>query len=184
MAILFEMWVECADESACRSIAAHFDGYQFTLHNGRIVTWEATVVGPPSFAVGVVVLSDVLSRYGVRSLQDAIETTESALRLYHHLKIAPDFRFARVDWDAENIPLAELSDYVATARNGQHRLTIECVLDEALYDQLGRPAFCYPFRDGYWWTRYRGEEYHPLYSNDQPQLNEFCRAIFPEYFSL
>ncbi len=63
---------------------------------------------------------------------------------------------------------------------GQCRLQIQCVIDQALYEQLGRPAFCYPFRDGYWWTRYRGEEYHPLYSNDQPQLNELCRAIFPE----
>jgi hypothetical protein len=61
------------------------------------------------------------------------------------------------------------------------RLDVECVVDEALFKQLGSPNFFFPFRKGYLWNRYRGERYEPLHSNDQERLNELCRTLFPEY---
>lgn len=78
--------------------------------------------------------------------------------------------------------MAELNDYVAPLLPGECRLEIECVLDDALYRQLGSRMWCFPFREGYWWNRYQGEKYVPLYSNDQGSLNELCRFLFPEYF--
>jgi hypothetical protein len=54
--------------------------------------------------------------------------------------------------------------------------------EAGLHERLGSPLFCYPFRPGYGWTRYSGETYRPLYSNDEEGLNERCRSLFPEYF--
>lgn len=80
------------------------------------------------------------------------------------------------------VQLAELSDCVAPMENGECRFEIECAVDESVYRQLGSLQCCYPFRDGYLWTRYHGEQYRPLYSNDQIELNTVCKFLFPEYF--
>jgi hypothetical protein len=130
----------------------------------------------------MVASSSELSSHGDRTLQDTLESTESGIRLYHHLKNGPAFRFARVAWEAQNVPLADLSGWVAPLAQGECHFEIECAVDESLYRQLGSPQFCYPFRDGYWWTRYHGERYMPLYSGDQDALNSVCRSLFPEYF--
>lgn len=180
MAIIFEMWAECATQADCAALVRHFDGFQCTLINGRSVSWKANPL--VWLSTGMIVTCDELSKFGPRNLQDALETTEVGLRWYYHLKKGPSFRFARVAWEAENIPLAELSDWVAPWMPGECRLEVECAIDESLYRQLGSPQFCFPFRPGYWWTRYRGEQYRPLHGNDQPGLNELCRLLFPEYF--
>jgi hypothetical protein len=78
--------------------------------------------------------------------------------------------------------MAEIKEYVSPLLPGQCRLDLECVLDDALYRELGSPAWFFPFRQGYWWNRYGGEKYKPLYSNDQAALNDLCRSLFPECF--
>ena len=78
------------------------------------------------------------------------------------------------------VPMADLRHYLAPMLPGECRLEIECVVDDALYRQLGSPKFCVPFRQGYWWTRYQGERYLPLGSNDQPALNELRLSLFPD----
>src|SRR4029434_1043865 len=118
-----------------------------------------------------------LSRSHVRNLQDALEVTEAGLRLYAHLKTALEFTFARVAWEAESIPMAELTDYLDVQEDGSRLLNLECVVDDALYKSLGSPRFYRPFRDGYWWNPYRGESYRPLYSTDQKELNDLCRRL-------
>ena len=84
--------------------------------------------------------------------------------------------------EAGLIELAELRHWVAPMADGKCRFEIECAVDESLYREMGSPQFCYPFRDGYWWTRFRGEQYLALYSRDQNELNGLCRSLFPEYF--
>src|SRR5262249_53535816 len=140
-------------------------------------------VNKPPDQPGISVWSRDLSNTGVHSVESALETTEAGLRLYQRLKTAPPFRFARAAWEAGNVPARDLPDYMTTYGEGKRRLDVDCVLDEALYRSLGSPEFCYPFRDGYWWTRYRGETYRPLYSSDQGPLNGLCRELFPEYFA-
>jgi len=177
MAIVFEMWAECATAEDCRVLVGHFDGLRMTLLTGRTVTWKSEVV--PSSAAAMRGWSPDLTSGG---LNGVLERTESGLRLYHHLKEGPAFRFARVAWEAGCVPMADLPHYVdASYKPGKCRLEVECVVDEALYRQLGSPEFCFPFREGYWWTRYGGESYAPLNSPDQSALNELLRSLFPEY---
>lgn len=179
MAIIFELWAECKDEQATSLLAHHFEGFRHHLSTGREITVTVEIVTRPS---GLIVRPTNLSRYGVRTIQDAIETTEVGLQLYHHLKSAPDYCFARIGWEAEIITVFELPDFVETSHNGDKRLQIDCILDNALYEKIGKPHFCYPFRSGYWWTRYKGETYNPLGSSDQKELTELHRRLFPENF--
>jgi len=181
VAIIFQMWAECSTEAECAALTEHFDGLHMELLNGRTISWKADQAHLPT---AMVASSRELSDRGVRTLEDALEATESGIRLYHHLKSGPSFRFARVAWDAENIPLAELSEYVEPCMPGECLLEIQCALDESLYRQLGSPQSCFPFRPGYWWTRYFGERYLPLYGADQTHLNDLCRSLFPEYFKV
>jgi hypothetical protein len=74
----------------------------------------------------------------------------------------------------------ELPDYLIPHSSGV-RLTIECAMRADIFEKLGQPAFCYPFREGYMWTRYRGESYSPLGSMDQPELDGLRKALFPEH---
>ena len=180
MAIIFQLYAECNTDGACAELVKHFHGLQSTLLSGKAVSWSATV--EHGFLNRMSVSSDELSRAGVRTLQDSLETTEAGILLYNHLKNGPDFHYARVAWEAQSITAEELGDYRIPMMPGESRLDIECAFDETLYRQLGSPQFCYPFRRGYWWTRYRGESYQPLYSNDQKLLNDRVRTLFPEYF--
>lgn len=182
MAIIFELWAECKNEQANSLLAHHFEGFKYRLSTGREINVTVETVAKSPNIFGVIVTPSGLSRYGVRTLQDALETTEVGLQLYHHLKSAPDFRYARIDWESENITMADLHDFVETLHNGEKRLQTECIVDNALYEEIGKPIFCYPFRDGYWWTRYKGETYNPLGSSDQKALTEFHRKLFPEHF--
>lgn len=174
------MWVECTTQDDRAALVKHFDGFQCALITGRQIICQAFPV--KWLATALTVECKNISPTGIRNLQDALETTELGLRLYGHLKCGPSFRFARVAWEAEYVQLAELSDYLVPMMPGECRLTLQCVVDEALYKQLGSPQFFSPFRPGYLWTRYYGESYKPLCSSDQPALNDLCRSIFPEYF--
>ena len=177
MAIVFELSAECAGTSDCIALVKHFDGLQMTLLTGRTISWKASEVDR---SAAMCAHSPDLSTYGVRTLQDALELSESGLRLYHHLKNGPAFRFARVALEAGLVELSELRHWVAPMAKGECRFEIECAVDDSLYRELGSPQFCYGFRDGYWWTRYLGERYLPLYSNDQNELTALRRSLFPE----
>jgi hypothetical protein len=178
----FEMWTECSTEADCAALMKHFSGLEMALLTGRAVSWNAAV--EPDQAMAMTVWSPDLSRHGVRTVQDALEATECGIRLYHHLKAGPQFQFARVAWDASNVPAAELDEYTARQPDGRSRLDLQCILNDELYHKLGSPAGYVSFRDGYWWSRYAGERYLPLLSNDQQRLNDLCRTLFPEYFRM
>jgi len=182
MAIIFGLWAECQDEVSTQLLADHFIGLEHILLNGRTIKWDVELCRPPNYALGVEVGTGHLSRSGVRTVQDVLEATEAGLHLYKHLQSGPAFRFARVSWESACLTMSDLPDYVEDSLEGERRLRVECVIDHELYQQLGEPKFCHPFRDGYWWTRYHGESYQPLYSNDQDELNSLCRSLFPEYF--
>jgi hypothetical protein len=178
--VILEMWAECRTEAACAALMKHFSDLEMALLTGRTASWNAAV--EPGQVAAMTVSSSELSRRGIRTVQDVLEATECGIRLYHHLKAGPQFRFARVAWEASNMPAAELGQYVTRQPDGPSNLDLQCVLHDELYQQLGSPAGFVSFRDGYWWRRYMGERYSPLYSNDQRRLNDLCRALFPEYF--
>ena len=109
--------------------------------------------------------------------------TEAGLHLFHHLKTAPPFRFARAAQESSLIRLAELADFFEKDLRGVTHTSLDCVLDQELYDQLGQPTLFGPFRPGYFWHHYTGEVYKPMGSNDQPALDDICRKLFPgEYY--
>ena len=180
--VIFEMWAECSTRAHCAALMKHFSGLEMGLLTGRTVCWNAAP--EPGQVVAMTVSSHELSRRGVRTVEDALEATECGIRLYHHLKAGPQFRFARVAWEAGNIPAAELGEYVTRQPDGRSSLDLQSVLDDELYRQLGCPVGYRSFRDGYWWKRYMGERYLPLYSNDQQRLNDLCLTLFPEYFRI
>lgn len=181
MAITFLLWAECKDGESTKRFADYFTGLEHNLLSGRTIKWTVEVTKPPE-TLAVIVWSPDLSSRGVRTLQDALETTEAGLRIYKHLKAAPEFRFARADWEADKIEMGDLPDFIETTMSDGCRLGIECVVDEQLYKHLGTPKDFHEFRKGYWWHPYIGESYRPLYSNDQAELNELCRQLLPEYF--
>ncbi len=171
MAIFFDMWMECEAEDEIEPLRAHFDGFQINLLTGRTVTWNAR----REFK-GISIASPDLGKMGVRTLQDALETTESGLHLYHHLKNGPDFKFARVALEASYIPAEELKDYVEVLLDRPY-LQLQCVMNADLYRTIGSPSNCVPFREGYFWNPYRGETYMPLHSNDQQEMNDLYRKL-------
>ena len=180
MALIFQLWLEGRDQYGNERLADYFDGMEMAVM-GRRIGWAAELtdrLGVP----GVAVWSPDLSRFGVRTIHDALETTEAGLRLHHRLLGAPDFRFARVDWEAENIPAIDVSEYVELDMQGERHLDLQCVMDNEFFQQLGHPVAFRSFRDGYLWRPYLGETYRPLYSQDQVALNNVCQELFPDYF--
>ena len=176
MAIVFELWAECTTDAECNALMKHFGLFTATLLTGRPVSFNVARVDSEGAAMRV--SSPDIHEAG---LQGVLECTESGLRLYRHLKNGPPFRYARVAWEAGCVPMADLKHWVQDIGSGECRLEVECVMDQALFTQLGSPKFCYPFREGYWWTRYQGQAYVPLSSNDQPALKELCLSLFPDY---
>lgn len=177
MPIVFEMWVESDTDEQRAALTNHFDGLKTDLLTGRSVTWR--VSHPYSESKGIGISSDDLTNCGVSTVEDVLETTECGIRLYSHLKSGPDFAFARVAMEAENIPAGELPDYVELLLDRPY-LTLECALHKTLFEKLGSPAGFRPFRENYFWNPYRGETYRPLWSKDQRQLAQLFRAMFPD----
>ena len=182
MAIIFELFIECEIPASADAIAAHFSGLKHTLLSGKTIYWSVTrEEGSPAY--GLSVSSMELSTHGINTLQDAIEITEAGLYLLHHLKSAPPFRYARADLEASLIWSADLTDFFRTDAQGHQITSLECVFEEKLYEQLGRPASFVAFRPGYWWRQFSGATYRPLWAGDQQPLRDICRRLFPgEYF--
>lgn len=180
MAIIFELWAECENLEDTQQLAEHFKGLKHTLLSGRTITWSIEITQPPLDPVAMLVWSPDLSRFHIKNLQDALETTEAGLHLYAHLRVAPAFCFARVAWEAECIPMGELQEYLDGQGGNKRFLNLECVINDDLYKKLGSPKFYRRFRNGYWWNPYRGESYQPLGSSDQNELNKLRRQLLPE----
>ena len=178
----FELWVECSTSEEAKSQAQYFEGLHFTLLCGLKVTWTLDV-NPKHLdyakAFGVTIRSPQLSRYGIRTVQDAVDMSECGIRLYHHLLTAPEFLFARVALEPTLLPSAEISDYFEQQSNGFRTCGLSCVLNHKLAQQFEPLQFFREFRCGYLWNGYYGEEYRPLGSNDNKQLWPMRTELLP-----
>src|SRR5215216_1225798 len=143
MAVIYELWTEGGDERETGALARYLASLTFTLISGRRVAWRADVGGYS--APGVAVWSTDLPQGYCRHVQDAVDLTESGLRLLHALKAGPSFRFAHVGWEAGLITTAEVSDHLSPLETGGVVLSLECILSEQLYRQLGEPRHFQPF---------------------------------------
>ncbi|WP_417392080.1 hypothetical protein [Gimesia sp.] len=186
MAIIFDLYIECTTSEELAEIKSHFSNLTLELQTGKITHWEFASDQDFQASEGVhacSLSSPQLSDWAVQTVSDAIECTEAGIRLYQHLHQGPDFQFARVAWEASLIEVNSLEDfldYYSCGKSEECRLSIQCVFTEALFEKLGKPKFCKAFRPGYVWTGYRGEEYRPLWSNDQKELNDLYREYFPQ----
>ena len=109
MGIIFELYVECFEKTDAEQVAAHFAGLKFDLLTGTVAAWETDQDLHLRDTFGLTVYSHNLTASGIRNLQDALETTESGLRLYQHLQKGPNFEFAHVGIEAEQTSIADLA---------------------------------------------------------------------------
>jgi hypothetical protein len=177
----FGLWAECENEASLYKFKEHFDGLQHTLLTGRTITFRAGI-DDSNVVCGLSVGSTQLLQNGrgIENLKDALEVTEAGIVLYHRLKTAPDFRFVHIDWNAEGTTSEDLSECVETMSDGKRWLNVECALNDKLYKQLGSPVSLRQFREGYWWRKYRGETYMPLFSTDQKELRDLSERLLPD----
>jgi hypothetical protein len=175
MAIIFELWAECNNTEEIHQLRDHFTDFECTLQAGLHILFQAELVEQHPHTPGLRVWSPHLSRHGISSVEDAVKMSEAGLYLYHHLLTAPNFLFARVAIEAENIPMRELSDYISTYPDGQRDLGLSCVI---LLKQMKGVEGFRKFRVGYSWTNYRGEAYYPLNSCDNVFLSRLRSGLF------
>ncbi len=176
MAIIFELWIECENRKQAEKHISHFDGLAFTLLSGLEISWKSGIDAMCPETPGVEVWSSELSSFGVRDVQDAIDITECGIRLYHHLLSAPEFQFAYTAFNP-NVCVAELGDYFSRSPDGYRSCQFSCVLNDELAQKFAPLRFFQPFRPGYLWREYLGEDYRPLGSNDHPELSRLKRQL-------
>lgn len=170
MALVFQMLVECENERDTERQKSHFEGLSFTLLTGREVFWTTEVETHSSGTFIITVWSEQLGLYGVRTVEDAVIMSECGVRLYHHLRSAPKFLFARVAVES-NITSSQIADYLLAQPGGFHTCHLNgCVLHEKLTRRFEPLSFFREFRPSYVWNGYWGEDYRPLGSNDHPEL--------------
>ena len=175
MAITFELWVECESREQAEKHIPHFDGLTFTLLSGLEVSWKSGIDAMWT-ETGVEVWSSQLNNWGICTVQDAVDVSECGIRLYHHLLTAPNFDFAYTAWNP-NISVAEMEDYFSVSPDGHRSCNFACVLSERLAEKFSPLRGFQPFRPGYVWRDYNGEDYTPLGSNDHPELSRLKRQL-------
>lgn len=176
----FGLWAECENEASLEILKTHFDGLQHTLLTGRSISFRASIEVEDVRGLYVSSAQICANGRGIENLNDALEVTETGIVLYYYLKTAPDFRFAHVDWSADRTTSESLSESVEIMPDGKRWMNFRCAVNDKLYKQLGSPASFWRFREGYWWRKYRGETYMPLFSTDQEELLSLSERLLPK----
>jgi hypothetical protein len=184
MAIIFELTALCASIPERDAFVRHFDALEHRLvTTKRTIRWvaRADTLYTPFAITGRV---PGLSKWGVRTVKDALEVTECGLRFYDHLRSAPPFRYAIAGWESGNIPPDEIVEWLTPDEPGviYPWQGSTYVVDAQLFAEIGEPAGWKPFREGHWWVPYHGELYRPLGSSDHPELMKLQQQLFPELF--
>jgi hypothetical protein len=157
MALHFGLEVECGAEASAKAVAAHFEGLPLQLSDGLVFhceahTWRDTEgnwwcgASPPGACLGLPGRDNPL-------LQDARRLTEIGHLLYERLRSAPEFRYALAG--------IETSDFRQFSELDEDLVTLNfqgVVIQVGIWRDLGSPPIFVPFRDGYLWRPYVGEE--------------------------
>lgn len=179
----YGLWAECEDEADLQKLKEYFQGLQYTLLTGGKVR---LYTGIDNVEVrGLVVGSSRICENGrgIETLKEALEVNELGIFLYSCLRNAPNFHFAHIGWNAEGTTSTYLPECVKVLLDGKnHWNGFECVISHKLYQELGEPTDFWQFREGYWWLKFRGVEYNPLWSSDQNDLRQLCEQLLPDNF--
>ena len=178
MAIIFELFIECETKEAADQQVTHFAGQSFLLPSGREASWKSSVEQTYSGTWSVEVYSDQLDHWGICTLEDAVNATECGIRFYHRLLTAPEFLLAYTGFNP-CCPAAEISDFFKVGSDGSRSCSSTCVLNNTLVQTLGPLRSFKPFRPGYVWNEYRGENYWPLGSQDHRELWALYKELLP-----
>ena len=178
MAIIFELFVECETREGAERQARHFEDLSFALPDGSTPAWQCYSEQTYSGTWSVEVSSPQLGEGGGSTVQDALEMSECGIRLYHHLLTAPEFIYAYTGFNP-CCPVAELGDFLSEGADGLRSCPFTCVLGDAQAQAVGPLRSFTPFRPGYVWNTYRGEEYRPLGSFDHPELRTLSKQLLP-----
>jgi len=157
MAQYFSMQAECGAEDDAAAVAAHFTGFPLILSDGLTIACEAMPwrdvegnwwagAAPPGASAGAPSGDDP-------ELRKASRMSEIGHLLYARLKTAPRFRYALCAVEASEFRYFSEIDADLVERDF-HGL----VVSERIWEALGRATVFVPFREGYYWRPYRGED--------------------------
>lgn len=166
MAVYYYLAVACLDQDAAMAVTGHFNGLRLTLSDGLPIHCQA--VSQPDWVgawwsltrpYGASLNAVALNGQPEPNLTTRAQRSEIGQRLYQHLRDAPAFRYARFGAEALDDFFDVHSTYNRVLRDpgllqaGWDGL----VIDQALWDLIGRSDHYQTFRPGYVWMPYRGE---------------------------
>lgn len=190
MAWLYCLSTECgADKNRAEVFAKHFEGLSFELITGKTSMCSVAIHSDEENNWWVDVVPNNITGSCGSSLNDAIEVSELGFRLYKHLKLAPQFRFALFGCEVEEFRLySELANDVATYRDGRtefnnHPGFSGLVLSHELWEELGKPIAFPPFTDKYRWRPYAGQDHSVIFDNEDygRLLYKLRDELYPKY---
>ncbi|UUO08688.1 hypothetical protein M4951_10295 [Blastopirellula sp. J2-11] len=169
MAIIFELFVEVADESHTESMIAFWNGFATTLSDGTTISWDVTTHSPKQ----VVLWSKSLGLTGIKSFEHATQLSECGIAFAKRLMDTPDFEFARIGIEVDGY---SRDDFVQESEEfGEPWVPEGTIISESLWRDIGKPTNLSRFRDGYYWNKYLGESVNPVFLD--PSLYELWRQL-------
>lgn len=171
MAWIFSLAVECGPEKEnAEAVKDHFEMMDMTLLDGKNYKLKCRVEKLGEGNYWAWIIPGDVSQSGVCSIEDADIMTEMAIRLYHHLKDAPEFRYAIAGVEVDDF--RTYSELIEDLKEFKDDLISGMVINEDILKEFGIKGedFC----PGYQWAPYEGESfidpgmaYFPLESNDK-----------------
>ncbi len=154
MALIFSLSAECGEEDAeAARFLEYFTGRDITV-DGKKQRLDAALFADAEENNWVRVVPAGLGGSGPVSDESAAAMTAAGHALLELLKDAPDFRFAFV-----GVEVDELLTYSLLKRELVDMDIRGVVLNNAMWENIGKPDVFVSFRAGYVWRPYEGEEY-------------------------
>lgn len=166
MAVYYYLAVACSGQEAAAAVTAHFDGLLLALSDGLSIRcrasssqdWESawwSITRP----YGASINAFDLDGQPEPNLTTRAHRSEIGRLLYPHLRGAPAFQYALYGAEALDRFFDVYSTHNVVLRDP--RLIEDgwdgLVIEQTLWDRIGRAGRYEPFRPGYVWRPYRGE---------------------------
>jgi len=110
---------------------------------------------------GSMITVDEISRYGIRSNEEALEMTQIGFEFYKHLRKAPNFRYALTGIEVDG--WREINELYESPNDIE--LMKGFVINKKLYELIKCSVKMKTFRENYLWIPYEGEKYIELKKN-------------------
>lgn len=167
MAVYYYLAVGCSTQLNALDIANHFHDLVLPVAEGLGISCEASTYSDQSGAwwsiirpIGASINAYTPSGEPEPNLTDRAQRSIIGQLLYQHLRAAPPFRCAAYGWEVME---RFFDDYNTPAERLQEQAMREegwpgLVVEESLWPQRNPPPTYVPFRSGYVWQPYQGEQ--------------------------